>query len=155
MEPGAQISPATARDEAAGKHLPLRVVIAEDEAAIATLLTLSLESAGYVVTSTSDGEAALAKILETLPDVVLLDMMMPKMDGTEVVRRMKETPATSSIAIIMLTARSDDSDVWDGWASGVNYYLTKPFDLEAVVRCVGEVASMSRDAPISEEEDGR
>jgi DNA-binding response OmpR family regulator len=111
-----------------------RVVVADDERDIAGLLTMNLEMEGYTVETVYDGEAALEAIHRTEPDFVLLDVMMPKMNGLDVLQALKADPATADIPVIMLTAKAGDDDVWAGWSAGASYYLTKPFDLDELLR---------------------
>jgi DNA-binding response OmpR family regulator len=113
---------------------PRRIVVADDEQDIADLLTMHLEMEGYQVEAVYDGQAALDAVRTTRPDFVLLDVMMPRVNGLEVLRRLKEDPTTSDIPVLMLTAKAGDEDVWSGWQLGAAYYLTKPFDLDDLVR---------------------
>ena len=110
------------------------IVVADDERDIADLLTLNLEMEGYRVETVYDGQAALDAVGALDPDFVLLDVMMPKLDGLEVLRALKADGATKDIPVIMLTAKAGDDDVWAGWQAGASYYVTKPFDLEQLVR---------------------
>lgn len=110
------------------------IVVADDERDIADLLTLNLVMEGYRVETVYDGAAALEAVRTLDPDFVLLDVMMPKMDGLDVLRALKADAATRDIPVIMLTAKAGDDDVWAGWQAGASYYLTKPFDLEELVR---------------------
>ena len=110
------------------------IVVADDEHDIADLLTLNLEMEGYRVETVYDGQAALDAVRAVDPDFVLLDVMMPKLDGLEVLRALKADAATKDIPVIMLTAKAGDDDVWAGWQAGASYYVTKPFDLEQLVR---------------------
>ena len=114
-----------------------RVVVADDDADIVDILTFNLEAAGYTVLSASDGEAARDLILSTMPDLVVLDVMMPKMDGLEVLTVIKAHSQTRSIPVVMLTAKTSDNDLWQGWDAGADYYITKPFDLEELMRFIG------------------
>jgi DNA-binding response OmpR family regulator len=111
-----------------------RIVVADDETDIAGLLTMNLEMQGYAVETVHDGEAALDAVRRSIPDLVLLDVMMPKMNGLDVLRALKADPATTDIPVIMLTAKAGDDDVWTGWSAGASYYLTKPFDLDELLR---------------------
>ena len=114
-----------------------RVVVADDDPDIVDILTFNLEAAGYTVMSAADGEAARDLILATLPDLVVLDVMMPKMDGLEVLTVLKAHPQTRTIPVVMLTAKASDNDLWAGWDAGADYYITKPFDLEELLRFIG------------------
>jgi len=113
-----------------------RVVVADDEPDIADLLTMHLELEGYDVRTAYDGEAARELVLQTLPDLVILDWMMPKMDGIEVLASLRARPQTREIPVVMLSAKASDTDVWNGWEAGANYYMTKPFDFEALLRYI-------------------
>ena len=113
-----------------------RVVVADDEPDIADLLTMSLEIHGYDVRTAYDGEAARDLVLQTLPDLVILDWMMPKMDGIDVLASLRARPQTREIPIVMLSAKAGDTDVWNGWEAGANYYMTKPFDFDGLLRYI-------------------
>lgn len=110
------------------------LVVADDERDIADLLTVNLVMEGYRVATVYDGQAALDAVRTLDPDVVLLDMMMPKVNGLDVLRALKADAATRDIPVVMLTAKAGDDDVWAGWQAGASYYVTKPFDLEELVR---------------------
>ena len=110
------------------------VVVADDERDIADLLTLNLVLEGYRVETVYDGGAALEAVRTLEPDFVVLDVMMPVMDGLDVLRTLKADEATQDIPVVMLTAKAGDDDVWAGWQAGASYYLTKPFDLEDLIR---------------------
>jgi DNA-binding response OmpR family regulator len=114
-----------------------RVVVADDDPDIVDLLTLNLEASGYQVEQAYDGEQARELVLRVLPDLVVLDVMMPKLNGLEVLAALKAHPQTRNIPIVMLTAKASDNDVWQGWEAGADYYITKPFDLEELLRFIG------------------
>jgi DNA-binding response OmpR family regulator len=103
------------------------ILTADDDPDIRELLAFRLERSGYTVLQAVDGEEALALALEHRPDLAVLDVMMPKMDGFEVVRRLRAEEATKGMPIIMLTARAQDSDVEEGFDAGADDYLRKPF----------------------------
>ena len=103
------------------------ILAADDDPDIRELVAFRLERSGYTVLQAADGEEALALALEHKPDLAVLDVMMPKMDGFEVVRRLRAEEATKRMPIIMLTARAQDSDVEAGFDAGVDDYLRKPF----------------------------
>jgi two-component system, OmpR family, alkaline phosphatase synthesis response regulator PhoP len=114
-----------------------RVVVADDDPDIVDILKFNLEAAGYDVLTAEDGEAARDLILASVPDLVVLDIMMPKMDGLEVLTVIKAHTQTRSIPVVMLTAKTSDNDLWQGWDAGADYYITKPFDLEELMRFIG------------------
>ena len=104
-----------------------KIVLAEDEPQIARLIEFKLKKEGYEVTWKENGEEALKAIKEDKPDLILLDVMMPVMDGYEVLRRLKEDENLKSIPVIMLTARAQERDVVKGIDLGAEDYITKPF----------------------------
>ena len=103
------------------------VLVVEDEDALATLLRYNLEKDGYHVGVAVDGEEALMMASERLPDLVILDWMLPKVPGIEVCRRLRAKPDARNIPIIMLTARGEESDRIRGLDTGADDYVTKPF----------------------------
>ena len=106
----------------------VRILLVDDEPPIQTLLSYPLQKDGYEVITAADGRQALERFEEITPDLVVLDVMMPKMDGLEVARRLKADPATASIPILLLSAKAQEVDVRAGSATGADDYLTKPFD---------------------------
>ena len=105
-----------------------KILAVDDERHIVRLIQVNLERAGYQVMTAFDGPEALKKVEADKPDLIVLDVMMPRMDGFEVLKRLKAKPETSEIPVIMLTAKAQDADVFRGWSSGVSAYLTKPFN---------------------------
>ena len=106
-----------------------RILIVEDEEAIVEIVSQALRRHGYETASASDGDAALDKAFSLRPDLVILDLMLPKMAGWEVCRRLKAEKQTASIPILMLTARRDERDVVEGLELGADDYMKKPFSL--------------------------
>jgi len=107
--------------------MPARILVVDDDPTNVEVLTAWLESEHYVVSTAADGFEALAKIEAEKPDIVLLDVMLPEMDGFEVCRRIKSDPATEHIPVIMVTARSDVDDLVKGFEAGADDFVTKPF----------------------------
>lgn len=105
-----------------------RILAVDDEKHIVRLIQFNLERAGYEVLTANDGVQALDIISREHVDLVVLDWMMPQLNGMETLKRLKANPATAEIPVIMLTAKSQDADVFKGWQSGVDCYLTKPFN---------------------------
>ena len=115
---------------------PLSILIVEDSAAIARNIADYFEARGHQLDFAGDGEAGLALALEGHFDVVILDLMMPKMDGLTVCRKLREK-STRHVPVIMLTARDSMDDKLEGFSTGADDYLTKPFALEELeVRCI-------------------
>jgi phosphoserine phosphatase RsbU/P len=110
-----------------------RVLVVDDEADISTILTLTLRRAGFQVTAASDGVDGLSKLAEHTPDLVVLDVMMPRLDGLEMLRRIRSEPATSTIPVILLTARAQVADRLVGFEHGADDYVAKPFEPNEVV----------------------
>ncbi|MGH9816586.1 MAG: response regulator [Candidatus Acidiferrales bacterium] len=106
-----------------------RVLLAEDDPDIQKVVRMSLKMKGVKeVVVTDNGEECLAKVAEFTPDVILLDVMMPKLDGYATCRKLKENPATRDIPVIFLTAKAQHYEVKQGMESGALGYLIKPFD---------------------------
>jgi two-component system phosphate regulon response regulator PhoB len=116
-----------------------RVVIADDDPDIRRLVQITVSNAGCDVTVASDGEEALEMIRESLPDLVILDVLMPRMDGWEVAKELKSDPQTKGVPIMFLTSRGQEHDVLEGFNSGAADYMVKPFsprELQVRVRAV-------------------
>ena len=106
-----------------------RILIVEDEESLARLVAEALKRQGYECSVVHDGDSALEAASEMLPDLIVLDIMLPRLDGFEVTRRLKEDRETRGIPIIMLTARRDEDDVVAGFEMGASDYLRKPFSI--------------------------
>jgi adenylate cyclase len=120
---------------------PARILVVDDAPANVRVLETRLRKDGYEVVVARDGEQALAAVRETQPDLILLDIMMPKIDGIEVCRRLKADPALGFTPIIMVTAMTDSKDLVAGFEAGGDDYLTKPVDRQALA---ARVKSMLR-----------
>jgi two-component system phosphate regulon response regulator PhoB len=119
--------------------LPANILVVEDEAAIQELIALNLQQAGHRALLADDAEQAYAKVQQTLPDLILLDWMLPGISGIELVRRLRANSRTRSIPIILLTARADEQDKLQGLDSGADDYIVKPFstrELNARIKAV-------------------
>ena len=115
------------------------VIIADDDPNIVLSLEFLMKRAGYAVRVARDGEAVLSAVAESVPDLVLLDVMMPKRNGYDVCDALRADPACRDLRIIMLTARGQTVERTKGLALGADAYITKPFASGEVVRCVAEV----------------
>ena len=114
-----------------------RILVVEDDDALGTLLRYNLEREGYAVALATDGEEALIQAEEQLPDLVVLDWMLPRVSGIEVCRRLRQKPLSRNVPIIMLTARGEESDRIRGLDTGADDYVVKPFavtELSARIR---------------------
>ena len=115
------------------------IIVIEDESDILEVLKYNLEREGYRVRTCRDGDLGLRLVREENPDLVLLDLMLPSLDGIEICRRLREDPVTRGIPVIMLTAKGEESDVVLGLGVGADDYVTKPFstgELTARIRAV-------------------
>src|ERR1700757_4726404 len=118
---------------------PPRILVADDNAANLDILRTRLTSQGYEVVGAVDGEAALAAARDQRPDLILLDVMMPKRDGLEVCRLLKSDPDMPFMPIILVTARDDPRDIVAGLECGGDEYLTKPVDQAALMARVKSI----------------
>ncbi|HKL24983.1 MAG TPA: response regulator [Desulfuromonadales bacterium] len=113
-----------------------KILIVEDEESLLKLESILLTSKGYDVEGVADGLAALEAIKQSQPDLVLLDIMLPEIDGFEVCRRIKEDPETRNIPVIMLTAKKSREDMARGEQVGADWYITKPFKSAMVIETI-------------------
>jgi DNA-binding response OmpR family regulator len=113
-----------------------KILVVDDETGILDIVSTNLEAAGYEVLTSADGAGGLELATRESPDLIILDIMMPKMDGWEVLRRLEKDPATAGLPVIMLTAKVDDIDVLEGLKRGAVEYITKPFFPENLIASV-------------------
>jgi len=116
-----------------------RVLVVDDSEVIRDLITMNLELEGFEVVTAVDGQDALDKIYEVQPDVITIDVKMPRLDGFDTVARLRDDPRTCTVKIAMVTACAQDIDLRRGERVGVDAYLTKPFDPDALVRTVRDL----------------
>jgi DNA-binding response OmpR family regulator len=109
-----------------------RILIAEDERDIRDLIAFTLRFAGHEVITTANGEEALNMALETIPDLILLDVRMPRMTGYEACRQIKAEGKTSHIPVVFLSAKGQESEVQTGLAAGATEYILKPFSPDSL-----------------------
>ncbi|MDQ1438244.1 MAG: two-component system, OmpR family, phosphate regulon response regulator PhoB [Acidimicrobiaceae bacterium] len=113
-----------------------RVLVADDDPAILDLLTFNLKAEGFDVLAATDGDQAWSLARHAVPDLVVLDVMMPQRDGLDVLGSLKSHPRTRHIPVVLLTAKASDAEVWEGWRAGADYYITKPFSLDELLHFV-------------------
>ena len=123
--------------------MPSNVLIVEDDPDIVDILSYNLKQADLKVTSVPDGSSALAEVKRRLPDLILLDLMLPKVDGLEVCRLLKGEPETKNVPIIMITAKGEEVDRIVGLELGADDYIIKPFSPREVVLRVRSVLKRS------------
>src|ERR1700726_3526803 len=114
-------------------HKPPRILIVDDNEMNRDILVTRLSTQGYELFQAADGEEALTAAVQHLPDLILLDVMMPKLDGVEVCRRLKADASLPFMPIILVTAKTDSEDVVTGLDAGADEYVTKPIDQKVLV----------------------
>lgn len=122
-----------------------RILIADDEHNIRHILDFSLHVEGFDVLAAQDGEEALALAASELPDLVIMDVMMPGCGGIEACRRLKQNPRTKQIPVILLTARSSREDREAGEAAGAAEYITKPFSPQKVIDLIQSILGVAHE----------
>ncbi len=120
----------------------LKVLVADDEPALRKLLKTNMELEGYDTLEASNGAEVLESVRRDNPDIILLDIMMPVMDGWEVLTELAANPEYSQKVILVSAKASDDAQL-QGWELGADEYITKPFDLDSLLERVREVAARS------------
>lgn len=129
--------------------MPKKILAVDDEKHIVRLVQINLLKEGFEVVTASNGREALEAVAQHKPDLIVMDVMMPEMDGFAALHQLKENPETAAIPVIMLTAKAQDADVFKGWQSGADLYLTKPFnpsELITFVRRILETQEETKDA---------
>ncbi len=127
-----------------------RILAVDDEPNIVRLIQVNLERDGYTVETANNGAQALAKIRQSRPDLLVSDVMMPEMDGFELLAHIRRDPMLADLPVIMLTAKAQDRDVMEGYTRGADMYLTKPFNPMELKQFVKRIL-----ASATEDSDGR
>jgi len=117
-----------------------RVLVVDDDEVIRQLIAVNLQLEGFDVATAVDGQDCLDKVQEINPDVITLDVMMPRLDGWETAVQLRKTPETAHIKVVLITARAQEDDINRGANVGADAYLTKPFDPGEMIRVVRELA---------------
>lgn len=120
-----------------------RVLVVDDELPTVRMIQMALEREGMDVATAANGAECLLAVESDQPDLVILDVMMPVLDGFETLRVLREKEETKHVPVIMLTARREDSDVLRGWMSGVDLYLTKPFQMDELVTAASRILAVA------------
>ncbi len=126
--------------------MPKKILAVDDERHIVRLVQINLVKEGYEVVTASNGREAIEKAKEYKPDLIVMDVMMPEMDGFEALEKMKADPELMAIPVIMLTAKAQDADVFSGWQKGADLYLTKPFNPSELLTFVKRIFSSQAEA---------
>ena len=123
--------------------MPKRLLIAEDDAAVSAMVADILRIEGFDPVIVAEGRKVL-DVLRSQPfDMVILDIMLPGLDGISILRGIRDDPATSRIPVVMLTAKTDDESTWAGWRAGCDYYMTKPFDPDELLEILRRLEKAS------------
>jgi two-component system phosphate regulon response regulator PhoB len=126
------------------------ILVVEDEPSLVELLRYNLESAGFEVAATGDGEEVMIMVAERVPDLILLDWMLPHVSGIEICRQLRRKPETKAVPIIVLTARAEETDRVRGLESGADDYVTKPFSPRELIARIRAVLRRTRPATDAE-----
>ena len=105
-----------------------RVLVVEDDPAVSYMIAQILRVEGYESTTVAEGRGALSLLRSNPFDIVILDVMLPGMDGISILKSIREEPSLNGVPVLMLSAKTDDATTWAGWTAGCDYYMTKPFD---------------------------
>jgi two-component system, OmpR family, phosphate regulon response regulator PhoB len=124
-----------------------KVLVIEDDRALNEVLTYNLQAAGYETFVATDGQDGLLKAETKLPDIVVLDLMLPVVDGLDVCRRLRAQPSTRDMLILMLTAKSEESDELVGFSLGADDYVTKPFSVKVLLERIKALRRRRQTAP--------
>jgi len=122
-----------------------KILVADDSPSIREILQMNLETLGYSVVLAEDGEKALQQLGQERPDLIIVDVMMPKVNGFQICRRVKSNPATQATPVILLTARSQQEDVFWGKDCGADEYMTKPFSTKELERAITRLLKRHQD----------
>jgi two-component system phosphate regulon response regulator PhoB len=125
-----------------------RILVVDDEEDLLELVNYNLAKEGFRVTCVASGERALKEALEALPDLIVLDVLLPRVDGLEICRLLKTDPKTKHIPIVMLTAKSEESDVVTGLELGADDYITKPFSPRVLIARIKSVLRRKPSGPV-------
>jgi CheY-like chemotaxis protein len=117
-----------------------RVLVVDDDEVIRQLIAVNLQLEGFEVVTAVDGQDCLDRVRDIAPDVITLDVMMPRLDGWVTAVKLRDDPLTRDIKVVMITARAQEHDIRRGHEIGVDAYVTKPFDPAELIRTVRELA---------------
>lgn len=120
------------------------ILVVDDNPDIISILRNILEGRGYAIQSASNGGDVFVRLEEQRPDVIILDIMMPGMDGLQVLSRIRGNPETAAIPVILLTAKSQYEDILEGYKMGTDYYITKPFTSTQIINGINLVLGNGR-----------
>jgi len=123
------------------------IVVIEDERDLADMLVFNIERAGYQAEAAYDGRSGFDRVIADPPDLIVLDLMLPELSGAEVAARVRKTPTTASVPIVMLTAKVDEADQIGGLAAGADDYITKPFSVKVLLARIDAILRRAGGTP--------
>ena len=126
-----------------------KILVVDDDPSVRALVRDVLECEGHVVEAVADGFAAMRSIETSRPDCVVLDVMMPGLDGHAVLSRIRALDGGPALPVVMLTAAADDNNAWQAWTGGVDYFLAKPFDPSELLRYLDYLFEAPGDAALA------
>src|SRR5436189_2196232 len=129
----------------------MKVLVIEDDRSLAEVLSYNLKAAGYEIIIATDGQDGLLKAQMKLPDIVILDLMLPVVDGLDVCRRLRAGTHTKDILIVMLTAKAEESDELVGFSLGADDYVTKPFSVKVLLERIKALRRRRMVDPLTDE----
>lgn len=118
-----------------------KLLVVEDDPAISRMLSAVLALEGHEVTVVADGTEVIQSLLAASYDAVVLDVMLPGLDGVSIMHQIRQGERTRSIPVVMLTAKADGASTWGGWQAGCDWYMTKPFDPAELIAILNRVAA--------------
>ncbi len=123
-----------------------RVLIVDDDPCVVEVIAANLQAEGYEVETASDGDEAWRRVTADMPDLIVLDWMLPGRTGLELLADLRRDGRASRVPIVLLTAKARDSEIWEGWQAGADYYLTKPFQMEQLLYYLDVLLGAEADA---------
>lgn len=126
-----------------GRSRPRAVLVVDDDPDIRKVVAANLAAEGIKVHTAANGYEAQAQALKLSPDLIILDVGLPGRDGLQVLAALRGHPDTANIPVVLLTARTSDTDIWEGWKAGAAYYLTKPFNPDELLHFVHQLFDTS------------
>jgi len=127
-----------------------KIVVAEDDKDIRELIALSLTYSGYEVVTAADGQQAIELTVQERPDLIMLDVRMPRLNGYKVLERIKEMPALAETPVVFLSAKGQESEIQSGLDLGAVQYILKPFSPDELIRKIGEIIAQAEQTVVED-----
>ncbi len=117
-----------------------RVLVVDDDASVVEVIAANLEAEGYDVETAGDGVEAWDRVVSSVPDLLVLDWLLPGRNGIDLLADLRRHPRTQNLPVVLLSAKARDEEIWAGWQAGADYYLTKPFRIEQLLYYLEELS---------------